>query len=408
MKHFILFVLLGINSQAVALEIDDLGMGLTDSEKAAIAVSMESAQKISTWAAKINGRPYRRDAHAKATGCTRATFTVNGDIPEQFRYGVFSQPGKQYQSWVRFSNGDMLVQPDSKGDARGMAIKLMNVEGKRIADELTGAKTQDFVMTNYPVFFNANVFDYAEDIQFLAKKQRTKWFVSLFPPRLHPKRLYIAATTVGSKINTPFQPQYYSMLPYQLGNTALKFSAKPCAGMVFEEKVDTSEADFLTRQMSDHLSNQGACFDFMVQPQVPGAYMPIDDATVVWSEEKSPFIAIAKVNIPPQTITSSEQQQFCENLSFNPWNGVGQWQPLGSLNKARRVVYHHVSQYRHKMNDAQTIQPTSWCVDAQGEGCKADNDLIITKSTWPLPRCFDWHYQPVDGKPVASQCPSYK
>jgi hypothetical protein len=336
---FLLATLLCFKSVGAPQEVDDielplLGMDVSEQEQQAIKLAIQHGREISRIAQTKNGLPYRRDAHAKATGCLRATFSVNGDIPEHFQHSIFSSPAREYQAWIRFSNGDMVVQSDSKADARGMAIKVMGVEGQKIAPELEGAKTQDFIMTNTPAFFNRNVFDYVEDMYYLSKLKRTKWFISLFPPRLHPKLLYRAVQTVSSTINSPLDAQYYSMLPYDLGGTELKFSAKACSGVVVPNDIDKSSQNYLSEIMSEHLKTQGACFDFMVQEKISGAHMPIDDASVIWSEKKSPFVPIARVNIPPQDFTSLEQQSFCENLSMNPWHGVGDWEPIGSLNRA--------------------------------------------------------------------------
>ena len=380
-----------------------LNMNLSDQEKAAIMQAMQYGREISKRAEKINGLPYRRDAHAKATGCLRASFFVNGDISPQFQYSVFSEPGREYKAWIRFSNGDMTVRPDGKPDARGMAIKLLNVEGEKIAPELPGPATQDFIMTNTEAFFNRDIFDYVDDMRYLAKLERTRYFISLLPPRIHPRLLYRAVQTVSKKIDTPLQPQYYSMLPYQLGETQLKFSARPCAGMTFMEKIDKSDNDFLTETLAQQLNDGGACFDFLVQEKIAGKYMPLDNAAVIWQQTDSPFIPIARINIPPQSFTGEAQREFCENLSMNPWHGVGKWQPLGSLNKARRFVYYSVSQFRHDHNEAQIFEPTSWCVDGNSD-CNLSPYLHKTKAKWPLPRCFDQQYQPVDGSDAQSDC----
>jgi len=345
------------------MDIDTLGMEISDQEKEAIAKAMQYGQEISRLAEKKNGLPYRRDAHAKATGCVRATFTVNSDIPTQFLHSVFQNPGDKFQAWIRFSNGDMTVQADKKPDARGMAIRVLNVPGEKIAPELPESAVQDFIMTNMPVFFHRNVYDYVDDMYYLSKLERTRWFISFFPPRIHPKRLYLAKETISSKIKSPLQPQYFSMTPYQLGASQIKFSAKPCVGSTFNDKVDTSSYDYLTQSMQTKLNNEAACFDFMVQEKIEGKEMPIDDATVEWSQEDSPFIPIAKIDIPPQEFTSEAQQTFCENLSMNPWHGVDQWQPLGSLNRSRRLVYYAVSKFRHQENDAKFSIPSSWCLD---------------------------------------------
>lgn len=383
--------------------LDTLGMELSDQEIAAIQRAMELGREISRRAEKINGLPYRRDAHAKATGCVRATFSVNGDIPEKYRYSVFAEPGREYQAWIRFSNGDMTVQADEKPDARGMAVKVMGVDGDKIAPELPGAATQDFIMTNTPAFFNRNIFDYVENMSYLAKLERTRYYFGISPPRFHPKLFRRAVETVSSKISTPLEAQYYSMLPYQLHNTAYKFSARPCTGMRFDAKVDESDKDFLTEAMAQKLDDEGACFDFMLQEKIPGKDMPLDDATVIWSEQDSPFVPVARIEIPPQSFTSEAQQQFCENLSMNPWHGVGEWEPVGSLNRSRRLVYHAVSQFRHAENDAKVFQPESWCLE-NGQDCDLSKVIHHTKSKWPLPRCFDPLYRPVDGSDPESEC----
>ena len=391
---------------ACDIEIDTFDLPVDKQEKAQIQKSVCYAREISMRAQKINGGIYRRDAHAKATGCVRATFSVNGDIPKQFQHSVFSEPGKEYKAWIRFSNGDMIVQKDSKADARGMAVKVMGVDGDKIAPELSGANTQDFIMTNTPAFFNRNIYDYTDDMFYLSKLERTKWFISLFPPRFHPKEFYRAIQTVSKKIETPLAPQYFSMLPYRLGDTELKFSTRPCPGMTFEKPENKDDKDYLTEVMSRQLEKGGACFEFMVQEKLAGEDMPIDDATVIWSEKRSPFVPIAQINIPPQTFTSEPQQQFCEDLSMNPWHGVGEWEPIGSLNRARRIVYNAVSKYRHHKNGVTRYQPVNWCANESGE-CDQTEHLIESKPKWPLPRCFDPKYRAKTGETPISECPDW-
>ncbi|MYM64395.1 catalase family protein [Pseudomaricurvus sp. HS19] len=386
--------------------VQQLDLSLPAGEQKAIVSAMHSSMTISNRAEETNGLPYRRDAHAKATACVRATFTVNGDIPARYRHSVLSEPGREYKAWVRFSNGDFLVRPDNTPDARGMAVKVMGVEGDPIAPEFSGPPTQDFIMTNSPAFFNRNVFDYADTATYLAKFDRTGGFIGLLPPRLHWPQLLRAKQTVSTRIDNPLGTRYYSMLPYQLGNTVLKFSSRPCSGSHYPPAENKDHPDFLTTQVKQSLENGAACFEFMVQPKVTAADMPVDDATTIWSEQDSPFIPVARLHIPPQQLGGLPQQEFCENLSMNPWHGVGDWQPLSSLNRARRVVYNAVSQFRHGKNQVAVTQPDSWCVPGAEEPCSDQQGLIIHKPKWPLPRCFDHLAQPVDGSTLESECGS--
>ena len=68
-----------------------------------------------------------RDAHAKAHGCVKAQVTVLQNLVPELRHGVLAEPGKTWQAWMRLSNGNAYPQFDSARDARGMAIKLLDV-----------------------------------------------------------------------------------------------------------------------------------------------------------------------------------------------------------------------------------------------------------------------------------------
>ncbi len=80
----------------------------------------------------------RRGVHPKDHGCVKATFTVNPDIPQKYRAGVFATPGKKYPAWIRFSNATPFLAPDlgkNGPDSRGMAIKMIGVEGETMLNE---------------------------------------------------------------------------------------------------------------------------------------------------------------------------------------------------------------------------------------------------------------------------------
>jgi catalase len=94
----------------------------------------------------------------------------------------------------------------------------------------------------------------------------------------------------------------------------MKFSARPCG--VASKFVETDTPNFLRKNMQDHLAQGEACFDFLVQLRKHPWEMPIEDPTIEWSEEDSPFIPVARITIPVQTFTSPEQLEFCENLSY--------------------------------------------------------------------------------------------
>jgi len=101
-------------------------------------------------------RPALRDAHAKDNGCVRATFCVDHDLKNELRIGVFKYPGREYQAWIRFSNGNSEQKNSRFPDARGMAIKLMGVEGQKLLEHAEDGDeekyTQDFILISSRVF----------------------------------------------------------------------------------------------------------------------------------------------------------------------------------------------------------------------------------------------------------------
>jgi hypothetical protein len=326
-------------------------------EPAAIA---EAAKLISDSIRKTypeGNRPARRDAHAKAHGCVKARVTVP-ELPENLRVGVFKEP-RTYPAWIRYSNGSGTPQPDSAGDGRGMAIKLMGVQGKKLLEAEADATTHDFVMINHPVFFidtAANYVTFTKDAQ---GGDPLAYFIGIRSPlSWHLKGAKIAETMFVKKTVNPLETQYFSMAAYLFGDKAIKFSAKPCASRegVLEP---TSSPDFLAENMERSLKDGAGCFELMVQLQTTPKEMPVEDPTETWSEKASPFVKVAHIEIPSQAFRSEEQMKLCENLSFTPWHALPEHRPLGGINRLRKVVYETISSLRHDLNGVRRQEPTA-------------------------------------------------
>ena len=298
-----------------------------------------------------------RGAHAKAHACLRAYFDVLPDLRDEFRYGVFADPGRRYKTWVRFSNGhyDLENSQDHNNDARGMALKLLGVDGEPLEQDGVNGHVQDFLMANTPVFFVRNMPDYN---YFIANPEDLKDF---FFPGWNPFKWRIREVSAGKRVLSPppasvLDPMYFSITPYKLGPRNIKFAARPChARTARDAAMDVkAEADFLQEQLRAELGQGGACFIFQVQVQRADVEeMSLDDATEAWAEEDAPFVPLATITIPRQDFSGEEQAQFCENLSFAPWHALPEHRPLGQLNRLRRHAYPASSGYRHERNQAE-------------------------------------------------------
>jgi hypothetical protein len=287
-----------------------------------------------------------RDAHRKAHGCVQATFTVLDGLPPKLAQGLFSIP-RSYQSVIRFSNGSGKSQDDRVGDARGMAVKLVGVPGKKLLDDEGSAQSQDFIMINHPVFFVRNASDYVGFQRAIDSGgiRAFGWFAGhLF----HETRIILGIR--NKEVSSPLDIRYWSMTPSKLGNEQMKFSALPCSGGTSAPASDSS--DRLRERLQEHLASKAACFDFMVQTRDQPGKMPIEDPTIEWDEQTAPFTKVARIDIKPQT---PEQGEACETRSFNPWHTIEAHRPLGGISRVRRDVYQAVSALRHRLNGSSPV-----------------------------------------------------
>ncbi|MFC4861334.1 catalase family protein [Pseudomonas sp. JS3066] len=299
-----------------------------------------------------------RDAHAKAHGCVKAQVSVVPDLDQGLRAGVFAEPGKTWEAWIRLSNGNAFPQFDSARDARGMAIKLLDVPGEKLMKSPTHTNEQDFVMFNHPVFFVRDVAEYRQNFNAQANGEKVGAFFPSWDPRTWEIRhLVIALKTLAPAPDSPVSATYSSISPYKLGEANIKYRVIPdpqsCPPYELPEQ-NTALPNFLRNALYQQLSldRVPACFAFQVQKQNAQHYMPIEDTSVEWDESVSPFVTVATIKVPAQDFDSREQNLACDNLSFNPWHGLPEHRPIGGINRLRKAVYEAVSAYRHERNGA--------------------------------------------------------
>lgn len=294
-----------------------------------------------------------RQVHTKMHGCVRASFTVEPNLPEELRVGVFENE-KEYHAWVRFSNASTRPKPDKKKDIRGIAIKLMGVPGEKILKDELVEKTQDFLLMSSETFFSRNLGEFRVTLKASTAKSKFRLLFYF----LNPKHWGILKRVMKSmiKCDNPLDTSYWSTQPYRYGapDKAVKYFLKPSDNNVLVNE-NTSDEDYLRINLQQTLNNNSASFDFFVQFQTNADTMPIEDSTIPWT---SKFQKVATLKIVPQTFDSPDQSNFGEELSFNPWHCLPAHQPLGSFNRARKVAYETMSKYRHDKNQKPVFEPS--------------------------------------------------
>lgn len=297
-------------------------------------------------------RPVRRDAHPKTFGVVVAEFIVLDNLPQELRYGVFKSPHR-YEALIRFSAGGDSIKPDTVQERRGMAIKLLGVEGEKTLESELHEKTQDFVLMNFPAFAVSNLKDYFDFFE--ARSAGDKAFADF--ERKHPEIAQRLTEMNGSVLDNPLQAQYWSTTAYKLGPGAMKFSAKPISRWD-QHAQGKGGPDYLREALLKQIGQEDVYFEFLLQTQVDPIKMPIENSLVIWDETLSPYRRVAIIRIPKQDPKAIRDLDLAEQLSFTPWHTLPEERPLGSINRARRSIYETLSTLRHEMNGLPHREPT--------------------------------------------------
>jgi hypothetical protein len=283
----------------------------------------------------------KRDAHPKHTGLLQAVFTVAADVPAALRVGLFAEP-RSYQAWIRTSNASAKPQSDAGKDVRGLAIKLLDVPGEKIAQS-DEPHTQDFVVLSTPTMPLGTVRLFHDAIYL-----GTEWSPLVFLAKMFlTGQAAILKELAAIKIlpSSPLEIRYWSTVPYQLGpDQAVKYSLWPTSSATTPLPA-TPGSTYLTDAIEARVARETLTFDFAVQ--LRQGDMPINDARPRWDEAVAPFVKVATLTVPPQAIRTEERSQLAETLSFSPAHARIEHRPIGGLNRARMRIYRSLSDFRH-------------------------------------------------------------
>ena len=299
----------------------------------------------------------RRDAHPKAHGTVRAELRVNKDLPPALAQGIFI-PGKKYRAWMRFSNANSNPdQPDTAADARGLALKVLGVPGRKLLADEADALTQDFIFINHPVFFANDPSRYLALIK-AAEGDGVLGKLAV-PLALGPRGALNAFQATRHPMSNPLQGHYFTMVAFQLGTgakrQAVKYAVRPCEPRPVRMPAKPGP-HFLRAAMRRSLNAGDVFMELLVQPRT-SPEQSVEDAMTEWSPDDAPFLPVAILRIPRQEFDTAKRHAFGENLSFTPWHSLPAHRPLGVTNRIRRVVYERISRLRHEMNGAPRVEP---------------------------------------------------
>ena len=328
-----------------------------------------------------------RDAHAKGYGLVRAEVEILDQLPAEYAQGIYATPGR-HDALIRFSNGSPHAGADARlGGATGLALKIFDIAGPTLLEDEPDTHTFDYANINAPVFF-CNTVEHYLFIQDLFI-EAPAYFVQGTPGRHRFYQDFVTGKGTLDQDNWAWDEllaflrvlqsppvnlllsTYWTMGAVRHGGYIAKVRFAPVAAFadkVVQRDLDLgSAAEVYRPALIVELRERPYEFDIQVQLCADLAQMPVEDVTVEWPEQLSPFVTVAKLRLPQQDISEDDNLAKMDALSFTPWRVTAEHAPLGNIMRVRKEVYRHSSILRHNLNQQQRTEPQS-----------ADQVLMVT------------------------------
>jgi catalase len=317
-----------------------------------------------------------RPVHAKSHGVLLGTLEVLPNLPEHLAQGLFART-ETYPVILRFSTnpGDMLA--DSVSSPRGLALKVLKVNGPKVANH-SSEQTQDFVCINADTFTAPDPKAFLKQIKSFDKNLETpegvKHAVSVAARATNAvlKAIHLPSSTlegIGSSATHILGESFSTVAPLRFGSYVAKIGLAPgsenlkqLTGKSIDLGADYNALELLIK---DFFQSEAGVWDVKAQLALTSIggnkdEFAIEKADQKWPEEKSPWQVIARLSVEPQNSYSDARQLFVdEQLSFSPWHALEEHRPLGGVMRSRLKAYEEAIRYRAQRNDRTKIEPRS-------------------------------------------------
>lgn len=347
----------------------DLGETLLEGEEVAVRKSAEAIEGLIRKRSEKQNLIGRGD-HSTSHGCYPVNVTVKTGLRSEYSAGFTSteNAGKSFAGVARLSNAEAPSSPDRYSASLGFAMKVYlpaekyTDEDFLLGQENPGLREQDFLSGTSRTFMVSNIIDYAWiferrvspgalDFAQLAAKHPNIITDRGIKPRLR----------TAKDVPVYMEKRFWGSLPYAWGSRVAKYSLIPCHRFNRNAfRFDHKDDNYQKTLIEDYLRTQPLCYDLALQLRpLPTAKLkqsqinkdyPVENAKVFWP---SPFVSVARV-----TIEKNARQlapETCEQIVFNPWNGLKDHQPLGSLSRGRLAVYKKSKNVRYQIYREQGV-----------------------------------------------------
>ncbi len=312
-----------------------------------------------------------RPSHGKSHGLLKGTLTVLRGLPEPLAQGLFAVPNT-YPLVARLSTEPGELLADTIHTPRGIALKVIGAPGSMLSGH-EGEITQDILLSTGRRFAVA-------DLKGFLRVQRFLEGISDLP-----EGAKLAGTALGFAANKalhlvgsdsvlldffghphahPLGESYFSQAPLRYGGYVAKLGLFPAsedlqglAGTTLDPSMGRA---VLKDAVVAHFAEHRVRYELRVQLRTSAETMPVEDASVEWPEDESPFLTVAEVAFPPQDAYSPARQVFADDrLSFTLAHSLAAHRPLGSVMRGRLKAYGAIAALRTELNAARRVEPRS-------------------------------------------------
>jgi len=317
--------------------------------------------------AETKGHAFRA-VHAKGHALLRGTLTVPDGLDPQHAQGLFAQPGS-YAVLLRWSSPPAGQLPDSISTPRAVAIKVLEVPGARL-DPARPGRSQDFLLVNAPAFalpdpqslLPATALLPASAEGFEAGKKAFSALMRGVEGAIEALGgMSVKIKGVGGEPRRhPLGETYFSQTPFLYGSWMAKFALAPVSESLLALRgAPLSNDDDAQRQaLTAYFAGQGGEWELRSQLCTDLDRMPIEDASIDWPQELSPYVAVARLAVAPQQSWDPVASPRLEDeIAFDPWNCLAAHRPLGAINRARREVMKVSREARASFNRCPIHEP---------------------------------------------------
>lgn len=235
--------------------------------------------------------------------------------------------------------------------------------------------SQDFLMVNGPVFARPGPQGFLPDVQLLAagieRMSAAKAAISTVMRGAEAVLEAVGVKSVrikglgGEPQRHPLGETYFSQTPFLYGRYMAKFSLAPVSAALTNlgGAALANDADAQRKAIAAFFSDAnggGAEWELRAQLCVDIDAMPVEDASVAWPEDLSPYVAVARLCVPHQpSWDPAGSPQLEDETAFDPWNCLAAHRPLGAVNRARREVMAVSRQLRSEFNRCPIHEPAA-------------------------------------------------